>query len=125
MGRNQDTYGDAPPVRTSEATDDASVEPTRAMRTHPGARPWARDHPVNIRLSLPLIFGHYYVTIVAGKERRSAERRKVELRHHSLLTFGNVIFLAAVGIVIGLAVLVLLKWATLSAFEQIGSLIRS
>jgi hypothetical protein len=108
MSGKQHTYGDAP-LRTSEGSDEASAEPTWAMRTHPGAQPWASDHPVNVRLSVPVFFGRYYVTIVAGKERRGPERRNIELRRHPLLTFGNVIFLAGVGVVVGLALFVLLK----------------
>jgi hypothetical protein len=34
------------------------------------------SHPVNIRLTIPLLFRDFYVTIVAGPERRGRERRR-------------------------------------------------
>jgi hypothetical protein len=62
------------------------------------------QHPVDIRLSLPLIFARYYITIVAGKERRSAARRASERRKHPLNTSGNNLVMAVVGCVLGLAI---------------------
>ena len=54
------------------------------------AEAWASDHAVNIRLSIPLVFRRFYVTIVAGTERRDRERRGAktseserDLPHHS------------------------------------------
>ncbi len=76
-----------------------------SLRKSPGGEPWWNDHPVNIRLSIPFLFTRYYVTIVAGKERRSRERRTSEYRKHSLLKVGNVLFIVAVQIVCCLAVL--------------------
>ncbi len=64
-----------------------------------------KDHPVNIRLSIPVFFARYYVTIVAGKERRSRERRPSEYRKHSLLKVGNVLVIVAVQIVCCIALL--------------------
>lgn len=62
------------------------------------SRRWA-GHPVDIRLSLPLPFGRYYVTLVAGPERRSATRRAEDRQHRRLASFGNVLFvLASVGL---------------------------
>lgn len=61
-------------------------------------RPW-RTHPVDIRFTLPLPFGPFYVTLVAGRERRSPVRRAVEGRGRQLVRFGNVMFvLATVGV---------------------------
>ena len=51
-------------------SDNSSVSTRKAS----GGESWGNDHPVNIRLSMPLLFGRYYVTLVAGKERRSGER---------------------------------------------------
>lgn len=60
-------------------------------------RPW-RTHPVDIRFTLPLPFGSFYVTLVAGRERRSPTRRAVDGQSRPLLRFGNVLFvLATVG----------------------------
>ena len=61
-------------------------------------RPW-KIHPVDIRFTVPLPFGSYYVTVVAGRERRSPARRAVEGRRHQLVRFANVAFvLATVGV---------------------------
>lgn len=61
-------------------------------------RPW-RTHPVDIRFTIPLPFGPFYVTLVAGRERRSPVRRQVDGQGRRLLRFSNVMFvLAAVGV---------------------------
>jgi len=61
-------------------------------------RPW-RTHPVDIRISVPLPFGSFYLTLVAGRERRSPVRRAVDAQGRRLVRFGNVMFvLAAVGV---------------------------
>lgn len=56
-----------------------------------------RRHPVNIRLSFPIIGGRYFVTVVAGPERRSEERRVRERLMFPVRTAGNVLFLLGVG----------------------------
>ena len=64
-------------------------------------RPW-RTHPVDIRLTIPSPFGAFFVTVVAGKERRSPIRREVERRDRKLTRAGNVLFvLATVGLFYG------------------------
>jgi len=61
-------------------------------------RPW-KTHPVDIRFTIPLPFGSFYVTVVAGRERRSTARRAVEGQSRKLVRFGNVMFvLATVGV---------------------------
>ena len=70
-------------------------------------RDWA-SHPINIRVSIPLIFGRWYFTIIGGPERRDRARRAKERRKHPLFTLGNVIFMFIVGTVIGTAVAVLM-----------------
>ena len=40
-----------------------------SSRKNPGGESWGNDHAVNIRLSIPLLFSRYYVTIVAGKQQ--------------------------------------------------------
>ena len=56
-------------------------------------RVWT-DHPVNIRLSVPSLFSRYYLVIVGGRERRSAERRETERKIHPLSTWANWFFIA-------------------------------
>ena len=59
-------------------------------------REWTSAHPINLRLSLPLVFGRYYVTIVAGRESRGAARLAEERKKHPLTTAGNSLFLTAI-----------------------------
>ena len=73
------------------------------------ARDWSADHPIDIRCTLPLPFGRGYLTIVAGKERRSAERLAEERVRHPLETRANSIFLFVAGTVFGLASLALVQ----------------
>jgi hypothetical protein len=63
------------------------------------ARAWG-EHPVNFRIT---VFGRYYVTIVAGKERRSLDRRIAERQNHRLNTLGNTLVALAFSITVGLA----------------------
>ncbi|MFQ5773021.1 MAG: hypothetical protein ACE5GS_00740 [Kiloniellaceae bacterium] len=86
-------------------------------------REWSGDHPVNIRLSVPLLFGRYYVTLVAGKERRSAERLASERRKHPLIKFGNLVVLFALGTVCGLAGLALVQVLGIYVLERAGLMV--
>ncbi len=79
-------------------------EPGIANRKTPGGAPWESDHPINLRLSIPLLFKRYYVTILAGEERRSPDRLATERRRHPIKTTGNVIILFATGTALGLAI---------------------
>jgi hypothetical protein len=85
--------------------------------------PWESDPPINLRLSIPLLFKTYYVTIVAGEERRLPERLSAERRKHPLVTRGNLLFFALVGTVIGLAGLALIQFAMMYLFDQSGALV--
>ena len=97
---------------TPEGFDCDSSAPGRKS---PGGECWGNDHPVNVRLSIPFLFARFYVTVVAGKERRSRERRTSEYRKHSLMKVGNVLFIVAVQIVCCIALL----YAGLSALTAI------
>lgn len=57
-----------------------------------GTRRW-RDHPIDIRLTIPLVGRAYYLVVLAGGERRS-RRRRAERIAHPLVTLGNAIFAA-------------------------------
>ena len=90
------------------------------------AKAWGADHPVNIRLSIPLGIGRYYLTIVGGKERRAPERLTDERKKHPLLTAGNVIVFAvvlALSTISGLVAMRAILWAAASFLQQQGSLI--
>ncbi len=89
----------------AETPEGFDCDSSASGRKSPGGECWGNDHPVNVRLSIPFPFARFFVTIVAGKERRSRERRMSEYRKHSLLKVGNVLFIVAVQIVCSLAVL--------------------
>ncbi len=81
------------------------VEETESSASEASGTRWSGlDHAVNIRASLPLLFGHYYVVVLAGNERRGAERRKEERQKHPPWTAANTIFLFAAGLIVGVSV---------------------
>ena len=50
------------------------------------------EPPIDIRFGIPLFARRFYITINAGRERRSNERRKAERTAHPLLKPGNLLF---------------------------------
>jgi len=72
-----------------------------AIRAAARVDSWIR-HPVDLRLSLPTPFGHLYLAMVAGRERRSTARLAIERNRHPLVGAGN---LAMVGISIAVIAL--------------------
>ncbi len=107
----------------SDIGGDDRGAPGIAQRSAPGGESWGNDHPVNLRFSIPLPFGRYYVTLVAGKERRSAERLASERRKHPLLTFGNVAVFFGLGCACGLALLALFQLASAYLLTQLGIMV--
>jgi hypothetical protein len=75
-------------------------------------RSWG-EHPVDIRLSIPLPFGRYYLALVVGPERRNDERRKAESGSRRVMTAANMLFILAIVVVfygaLGLAALLLTR----------------
>ncbi len=106
----------------SDIGGDQRDAPGIAQRSAPGGESWDR-HPVNLRFSIPLPFGRYYVTLVAGKERRGAERLASERRKHPLLTFGNVTVFFGLGCVCGLALLALFQLASAYLLTELGIMV--
>ena len=103
-------------TRLAEETPEGFYGDSSASgRNDPGDEPWRNDHPVDIRLSIPFLFARCYVTIVAGKERRSRERLASEYAKRSLLKAGNVIVIVAVQIICCVALL----FAGLSALTAV------
>jgi hypothetical protein len=88
-GRSGDT------VLPSPATGALSTK----NKHHYAGHEWTSEHPLNIRMSIPLIFGRYYITVVAGKERRARARLALDKRQHPLDTPGNVVFLFLIGVI--------------------------
>ena len=107
---------------SADVGGDLQRPPDAAARAIPGGETWAR-HPVNLRLSIPLLFGRYYVTVVAGKERRHPERRADERRKHPLTTFGNLVAMFGLGTVCGLALLGLFQLAGAYLLTQFGIMV--
>jgi len=70
---------------TQDALPGANAE-TASPQSDAGAKQnWSGPHPVDIRLTIPLLSGRYYFTILAGHERRSADRLRADRRLHPLL----------------------------------------
>lgn len=93
---------DQEPIKRS--TDEAATSPAPRSRADEdkhqyAGRHWTSEHPLNIRMSIPLIFGRYYITVVAGKERRARARLALDKRQHPLDTPGNVVFLFFIGLI--------------------------
>jgi hypothetical protein len=77
------------------------------------APPRWTDHPIDIRLSIPLPFGRYYLALVLGPERRNDDRRRSEGESRRIMTPANVLFILTVVVmfygVLGLAALLLTR----------------
>jgi len=50
------------------------------------------SHPVDVRISVPFLHTRFYLTIVAGRERRPSHRRMAERQDCPILTIGNALF---------------------------------
>ena len=81
-------------------------------------RSWSNDHSLNLRLSIPFFGQRYYFVCVGGRERRSAERRAAERKKHPIVKKGNVIFLAAISTLAGLALYTALQWLAILLLTQ-------
>jgi hypothetical protein len=71
-----------------------------------------RRHPVDIRFSLPFFGGWFYVAILSGPERRSAERRARERHRYPLRTVANVFFVVGIAAAFYAVALVVLAFAS-------------
>ena len=52
-------------------------------------------HPVDLRITLPVPGRPMFLSVLAGPERRSRDRRSIERRRHPLHTLGNIVFLGS------------------------------
>lgn len=88
------------PHKTATSFDS---EQLLAIKMAFGARDWGL-HAIDLRFSIPLL--RYYVVLVAGPEKRSKERRRLDKGFHPVATFGNgiamLIFLAILAVPVGL-----------------------
>ena len=80
--------------RTSVAASHTPMVSTPVASRVDGAerndKAWTGDHALNLRFGIPLVGRRFYVTLVAGRERRSPERRAAERLKHPLFTRRNV-----------------------------------
>lgn len=53
-----------------------------------------RIHPVDLRLSIPLLWRRFYLVLLAGPERRSPERRRDERIDRPLRIVANLVVFA-------------------------------
>lgn len=81
---------------------------------------WRATHAINVRMTIPLPFTSYYLTIVGGKERRNPDRRADERYKHPLVTKGNIVFLSVLGLITGLAFFTLIQIVARFALERAG-----
>ena len=51
--------------------------------------------PVTLRLSIPLLGWRFFFAVMAGHDRRGAERRQLERTRHPVHTVGNFLFIIA------------------------------
>ena len=70
----------------------AGLTPEQAAAIGDCAAPAGR-HPVDVRVTVPFPCRPVFLSVVAGRERRSPRRRAVERRRHPLHTAGNLVFL--------------------------------
>ena len=110
----------SPALELQRSSAGSDTTPDAATGAAARGGQWRSDHPVNLCLSIPLPFGRYYFTLVAGKERRSAERRTLERRKHPIATIGNMIVLFVLGTLLGLAGLGLVQLGTAYILKMFG-----
>ncbi|MCH8997609.1 MAG: hypothetical protein IID48_05005 [Proteobacteria bacterium] len=82
--------------------DGLSAEQEAAIRNAARQDTW-KEHPVDIRLSLPSPFGRLYLALVAGREQRGAARLAVERARHPLSGLANLIAIGGIAATVALA----------------------
>lgn len=76
----------------SHVADSFTPEQRAALYGALKPKSWS-PHPVNIRLTIPFFGRSYFLTIVAGHEKRSKERLRRQKRIFPLQRVGNILFL--------------------------------
>ena len=80
------------PAETAAALNDTQKRAIAHAADEVAKRSWAPNHTVDIRVSFPL--ARYFVTIVAGHERRDDTRLNEQRRSYPLRRIGNLLFIA-------------------------------
>lgn len=84
-----------------EVANSFTGDQLQAMRAALQTTQWRR-HPVDIRLTLPLLWKKFYVVLVAGPEQRSQQRRTQDRDKNPVWTLPNLLFIA---LLMGLGIL--------------------
>jgi len=66
------------------------------------------SHPIDIRISLPFVHKRFYLTVVAGQERRRKDRLHADRTTYPLVTAGNIMFTLGLTTLFGFAALIML-----------------
>lgn len=109
LGAFRRQYVSRVPAHIKDSLDDeqltALADIAAAMRSA-----WAKRHRVDIRVSVPLLFGRYYLTVLSGAEDRDSRRRREDGINNPMRRLANVMFigLCAAGFytIAGLALLI-------------------
>lgn len=88
------------------------------IETHhePEAYTLMARHPVDLRLTLPMPGRPVFLSLVAGREKRSVDRRAVERKQHPLHTLGNIVFM--ISSLVGFYVIALMATLALGSVIQ-------
>ena len=100
----------------SAIVDSFTPEQRAALWAAAHSPSWQR-HPVNLRVGLRLFGQSFFITLVAGKERRNFERRRRDRRINPVRTLANLLFL--VGVMAATYLLVVLGMVFFSLFIQV------
>lgn len=77
----------------------------------------AESRPVDIRISIPLGFDRFFISISAGPERRHGTRRLRDRLYYALFTLGNALFMGMTTIIcVVSAILGLLAFSSVVQF---------
>lgn len=113
------------PRRIAKSFNDAQL---RAIAAAFSARPW-KSHRGDLRLSLPFLKRRFYFVLLAGSDKRSDERRKIDRAVHPLVTVGNIFFAVTVLSVLQLGFLgvlyLALSLAGIDLFQDMSPALRA
>jgi hypothetical protein len=87
--------------------DTLSSEQKEAIHKAAQDPAWDKS-PVNIRFTIPFFGKKFYITIVSGSEKRSADRRATERNRYPLRTISNVFFFIGLATIFYMAAVVAL-----------------
>ena len=98
------------------STGAAGATATGAASAGAGAQAWV-THPVDLRFTVKLPFGRYYLALVAGQERREPKRAAAERQRRRFATLGNFLFFCATAVIVNaVALLGLLIYSAVLRF---------